>query len=144
MKPITDPAGSFTFLVPDDWEATRSEGGTACAAGPGHRANVVVIAQLKQAASLDDQVKYSRAAFKRAMPSWTPMTEEPRKVSGHPAVLIRSTGNMTGVPILGEHLLVHTGQHEVTMSLSYPLSDAPAMTPAAAAIVASLQLAGSH
>jgi len=142
MQTIKDPGGTFAFSVPDDWEPTRSEAGTVCAAGLEHRANLVVVAQPKQAASLDDQVKHSRAALRHAMPSWTPTVEEPRKVSGHPGHLIRSTAEMGGVQTLGQHLLVFTDRHEVTMSVSYPASDSEALGPVVAQIVASLQLAG--
>jgi hypothetical protein len=142
MQPIRDPGGAFTFSVPDDWEPAQGEGGSVSAAAPDHGSSVLALAQLRKAESLDDQVKYTRAALQRAMPSWTPTAQEPRRVSGHPAFLIRSLSNVTGAPMLGEHLMVYTDRHEVTMSLSYPQSAAPAMGPVAAAILASLRLAG--
>ena len=141
MQPIKDPAGTFAFSVPDDWEPTRVEAGDVCVDGPGHCSNVIVLAQAKQAASLDEQVKGTRTALQHAMPSWTATEEEPREVSGHPGHLIRSVNEMAGIQMLGMHLLAFTDKHEVTMSVSYPTGDAETLEPAAAQIVESLHLA---
>jgi len=142
MKPIEDPAGAFTFSVPDDWEPSFGEDGNVCVTAPGQQSNVIVIAQPKQAASLDEQAEETRTAFQRAMPAWTPTAEEPREVSGRPALLIRAMNEIVGVKSLSAHLLVFTDEHEVTLSVSYPTSDAETMEAVAEQIVASLQLAG--
>lgn len=140
MNPITDASCVFTVSVPDGWAVASNEGGHVCATPPGQQANVLIIAQPRQAESLDTLAETTCDALRRSMPNWAETDRWPIQVSGRPALHIRARSASVGIPMIGEYVLTLTERHEVMASANYAASDA-SMRVVAAEILGSLELA---
>ncbi len=139
LKKVSDPNGVYSIGVPADWQV-QQQGGAVMAAAASQRASVMAMAVPKQAESLEQFAQALIGTYSQQVPGWKQVGTRPMQVSGHPALLIRASGQPGGQSFVADYILVLTPQHQAVLMLQSIEEELPQWEPVFRQIVSSWRL----
>lgn len=138
---MSDPGGAYVISVPEGWKVEQQAGSTV-AIGPGHKANLMVMALPVTGVPFQQFVQMMVRTWKQQVPGWTEKGRQAVNVSGHTGILIRAEGAPGGIAMTAHYMVVEAPGRNILLSLSCPKAQFPAMQALFGQIESSLQLGG--
>jgi hypothetical protein len=120
MRPLRDPAGAFSLVVPADWREVRQQAGNTEVIDPTQRAWIVARATPRRSQTLEEYAQDVIASARRQTPGWQQVSQWAIEIGGRPALVVRATGTPGGQAYAADYVLVLGDGWQALLMLSCP------------------------
>jgi hypothetical protein len=104
------------------------------------RTFLTIVAPPRQRRTVDELAEAGIASERRGVADWRVVAREELRVSGRPAIHVRATGTLSGVPRTVDLVFVLSAKREVTLTVSCPTQEAARRRATLQRILDSLQV----